>query len=390
MSADDERDRLTVLIAVVLGTLAVVVALLSLTPDPEKVRGFGIALVAGGLIPLVYWSPYRVQGFVPWASTAFLGVAVYGLATGDWIGWLLGLPAGVMYLALFTGLAIRTRGGLLATFAAGLVGIGLVVVGWTPLGWLGWGLFGLTGSLALFAWVRLLRPAVELTAEPLLWLMYKVRSAGPGLAKVPACGPCLVIANHSCWPDPLFLAKVLPRPVTPMMTARFYDLPVMRWLMRHVFRVIRVPEKPLKQSAPEIDDAIAALDRGECVVIFPEGYLRRSDDRLLRRFGRGVWHILRSRPNTPVFPCWIEGGWGSYMSYANGPPTKNKRPDVRRPIGVGVSGPVTVDPATLEDHLRTRVFLMNQVIDARKHLGLPDLPRVELPERDEEKDEEGG
>ncbi|HJZ57724.1 MAG TPA: lysophospholipid acyltransferase family protein, partial [Gemmataceae bacterium] len=237
---------------------------------------------------------------------------------------------------------------------------------------------------ALFAWLRLLRPAVELTAEPVLWVMDAIRSTGPGLEAVPASGPCLVIANHACWLDPLFLAKLLPRPVTPMMTSRFYDLPVLRWLMLRVFHTIRVPEKALKQDVPEeITQAVAALDRGECVVIFPEGYLRRTEDRPLRRFGRGVWQILKARPNTPVFTCWIEGGWGSYTSYRNGKPTKNKKPDFRRRIVVGMSAAVLVPADVLEEHLRTRLFLMNQVAAARTLLGLPELPRFDLPEREE-------
>jgi 1-acyl-sn-glycerol-3-phosphate acyltransferase len=165
-----------------------------------------------------------------------------------------------------------------------------------------------------------------------------------------------------------------------MMTSRFYDLPVMRRLMV-VFSVIRVPEKALKKDAPEIQEAIAALDRGECVVVFPEGYLRRTEDRPLRRFGQGVWQILKARPNTPVFAAWIEGGWGSYTSYANGPPTKNKKKDFRRPIGIGVSAAVTVPPDLLEEHIRTRLHLMNLVSEARKHLGLELLPPFALPEK---------
>src|SRR5262249_42895560 len=217
----------------------------------------------------------------------------------------------------------------------------------------------LPGSV-LFAWLRLFRPTFELACEPVLWVMYRVRAAGPGLAGFPVCGPCVVVANHACWLDPLFLAKVLPRAVTPMMTSKFYDVPVLRRLMRS-FGVIRVPEATYKQDPAEIREAVAALDRGECVVIFPEGFMRRREEKQLRRFGRGVWHILRERPGTPVFACWIEGGWGSYCSYYNGKPTKNKKPDCRRPIGVGVSAAVTVDPATLDSHLPTRLFLMNRV-----------------------------
>jgi 1-acyl-sn-glycerol-3-phosphate acyltransferase len=150
-----------------------------------------------------------------------------------------------------------------------------------------------------------------------------------------------------------------------------------------------VPEKALKKDAPEVQEAIAALDRGECVVIFPEGYLRRTEDRPLRRFGQGVWQILKARPNTPVFAAWIEGAWGSYTSYFNGPPTKNKKKDFRRPIGVGMSAAVTIPPEELDEHLRTRLHLMNLVSEARKHLGLEPLPRFELLAKADEPEDEG-
>ena len=87
---------------------------------------------------------------------------------------------------------------------------------------------------------------------------------------------------------------------------------------------------------------------------------------------------------TPVFACWIEGGWGSYFSFKGGPPTKNKRPDFRRPIRIGVVGPFTVDPAMLADHMATRTFLMRQVNAAREPLGLEPLPLAALPEGDKE------
>ena len=240
---------------------------------------------------------------------------------------------------------------------------------------------------ALLGWIFLFRPAVELCSEPVLWLLYRVRARGTGLKEVPVRGPCLVVANHACWFDPFFLAKVLPRPITPMMTSRFYDLPVARWLLRNVFPTIRVPEKALKKDVPdEIIEAIAALDRGECVVMFPEGMLRRSEEKALKRFGRGVWQILSARPETPVVCCWIEGNWGSYASYCNGPPTKNKRPDLRRPIGVAVESPIVIDPGLSKSHLATRLELMNRVAAARRHLGLPELPRFELPSLSEEDD----
>ena len=126
------------------------------------------------------------------------------------------------------------------------------------------------------------------------------------------------------------------------------------------------------------------LDRGACVVLFPEGYLRRKEEQPLRRFGRGVWKILADRPDTPVFACWIDGNWGSYFSYKGGPPTKNKRFDFRRRIRIGVTGPLKVDPAILADHMATRTFLMRQVAAAREPLGLEPLDLRMLPEGDKE------
>jgi 1-acyl-sn-glycerol-3-phosphate acyltransferase len=245
-------------------------------------------------------------------------------------------------------------------------------------------LIGVAAVAAVGAWLAFGRATLEGTVEPLLCTLYRIRMFGPDAERLPARGPCLVIANHAAWFDPLWLGQALPAPIVPMMTSKFYDLPVISWLMRHVIGTIRVPEAPYRREAPELKEAVAALDRGECVVLFPEGYLRRKQEQPLRRFGRGVWQILADRPQTPVFACWIDGGWGSYFSYMGGPPTRNKRMDFWRPIRIGVVGPFTVDPATMGDHMATRTFLMRQVNAARAPLGLGPLALAALPEGDKE------
>jgi 1-acyl-sn-glycerol-3-phosphate acyltransferase len=227
-------------------------------------------------------------------------------------------------------------------------------------------------AVAVLTWWLLLREVLEDIVEVLLWPLYRIRARGPGVDGFPLHGPLLVVANHAAWFDPLFLAKVLPRRLIPMMTSVFYDLPVLRWLML-VARAIRVQASTYRREAPELAQAIAALDRGECVVIFPEGAMRRREDQPLRLFGQGVWHLLKERPHTPVVVCWIEGNWGCYFSYFNGPPTRNKRMDFRRPIEIGVSSPMLVDAAILADQRGTRVHLMQCCLEARRHLGLQPL-----------------
>jgi 1-acyl-sn-glycerol-3-phosphate acyltransferase len=385
------RDRQTALVSSVLVCLALptIAVLVSDIPGDAATRRQPLVWLVGAaglgtVMPLLYWSPYRALGLVPLAALGWLGAVFVGVGTappGNWPGWAHGLPLG-----LIVGALVRERRGAeppkgdLWLIAAVLVGAavawGFVTAG-RPSVWAGFFVLAVAAVLTVRTWFQLFRPLFELAVEPVLWVLYHIRGHGPGLTVFPRTGPCLVIANHACWFDPLFLAKILPRPITPMMTARFYDLPVIRKLMV-AFGVIRVPEKAIKKETPEIHEAIAALDRGECLVVFPEGYLRRSEDRLLRRFGQGIWQILQARPATPVFACWIEGGWGSYTSYFNGRPTTNKRPDFRRRIQIGVSEAVTIPPEVLAEHLATRIDLMNRVIAARQLIGLPPLPAFEL------------
>jgi 1-acyl-sn-glycerol-3-phosphate acyltransferase len=353
----------------------------------EQVRrdpliGLVVGAVVGMILPFLYWSPYRSLGLIGYASTIWLATAIYGVVTGHWPGWCHGLLLGIIIGAITRG----RRGPepmvdtyILVTSVLGGAGIawGFIHYG-RPFTSAGFFVLGVVASVLVTAWMRLFRPTFEIGMEPLVWLLYKISGRGSGLKDFPRTGACIVLANHACWLDPLFLAKVIPRPITPMMTSRFYNLPVLRRLMI-VFGVIQVSEKAIKKETPEIQQAIDALDRGECLVIFPEGYLRRTEEQPLRRFGQGIWQVLQARPNTPLFACWIEGGWGSYTSYWNGAPTKNKKLDFRRRVVLGVL-PATIIPAeVLTDHMQTRYNLMNLVSAARLELGLAPLPTFELP-----------
>jgi len=229
------------------------------------------------------------------------------------------------------------------------------------------------GVGAAISWRVLFREVMEQVLEIVLWPLYRILSHGPGREQFPLRGPVLVVANHSAWMDPLWVAKVLPRRLIPMMTSVFYDLPVLRWLMVHVAQAIRVQASTYRREAPELEVAIADLDRGGCVVIFPEGAMRRRASLPLRKFGQGVWHILSERPQTPVVVCWIEGGWGSFFSYCNGQPTKNKRMDIRRRIDVAVGTARVLSPELLKDQRATRSYLMRECLQTRRYLGLEPL-----------------
>lgn len=376
--------------------------------------GFALTLAA------VAWltaTPYRQLGFVVIGSSAFaVGMGVLAITGAKGFvasfgvigGYLLGFLTAIRpQLVLQTGdqvsdavarvrrfqRAYTVTFGLLAVLpnilAAGVMfarGSGVVLPAEFP-AIAFWYAVVLSFALCVWCWLRFFRPCFELCVEPLFAVPYRVRKTGAGLKQFPPFGPCLVVANHACWFDPIFVAKVLPRPVTPIMTARFFNVWFLKPILKYVFRVIVVPETPLKRETPELEQAIAALDRGEVVVIFPEGYLRRKEEVPLRRFAQGVWRILHARPDTPVVACWVEGGWGSYFSYKNGPPTKSKPMDFRRPIAVAVSPPAPVPTEVLADQMATRVHLMNRVAGMRPELGLTPLPAFDVPNSAEHQEE---
>jgi 1-acyl-sn-glycerol-3-phosphate acyltransferase len=358
----------------------------------------GVAI--GSLLAFTQRHPRRSRGLVPAGLTGLAGALAWAAAIPDagWGVWLaVGLFGGLVHVPLAAvyrdrlppkaagvgvamlhlltlASAVSTAGALAALLRWHVTGIGAILCAAA----------GLAAVAALLAWRLWYRESLEQALEIAIWPIYRIRGRGPGLADCPRSGPILVVANHSSWFDPLWLAKLLPRRLTPMMTSVFFDLPVLHWLMTRVVHAIRVQASTYRREAPELKEAVAALDRGECVVMFPEGMLRRRADQPLRQFGQGVWHILAERPTTPVVVCWIEGGWGSYMSYAGGPPLVNKRPDWWRRIAIAVAAPEILAPELLTNDRVTRTHLMKACLAARRYLGLEpltaDVPALQADE----------
>jgi 1-acyl-sn-glycerol-3-phosphate acyltransferase len=358
--------------------------------DPVRVGGWAAAGVGlGAVLAGPQRHPRRALGLATLGATGlFAGLLVPALGGGlpPALCVLLGALWGLVNLSLTTaylgclphgargqGRVVRSLPGYALVLLVGLATFTLVVEWVPPVSGQARLPAAVAGALAAVGWWLHLREVLEQILEIVLWPFYGICGRGPGLQHFPLHGPVVVVANHSAWLDPMFLAKVLPRRLIPMMTSIYYDLPVIRWLMVHLAHAIRVQAATFRRDVPELRQAVAALDRGECLVIFPEGSMRRREERLLRQFGQGVWHILNERPQTPVVACWIEGGWRSFFSYWHGPPTKNKRFDFWRRVEVAVGMPQVLSVDVLCDQRATRKHLMQACLDARQYLGLEPL-----------------
>jgi 1-acyl-sn-glycerol-3-phosphate acyltransferase len=410
-----EPRRLVFLMAGFRGLLAALTGLLlaptlqaALGPigkiDLQELTRIGVWLgcgwILGSFVASVQGHPRRCVGLMIYGKGGFaIALSLAALGGGLSSGWclFLGLTAGVTNAPLAAGyqaeLPADARGNGMAFWSlatqasmAGLSALVFVLSDRDVLSpeLLRWLAAALAAAGAVLAARLFFREAVEQLLELLVWPLYRMRVRGPGLEQIPPHGPVLVIANHTAWMDPLWLGKVLPRRLIGMLTSNFYDLPGLHWVFEHGVTVIRVQKSAFRREAPELQRAIEELDRGECVMVFPEGAMRRKEEMPLKMFGQGVWHILQQRPTTPVLVCWIEGGWGSYFSYWHGPPTKNKRMDFRRRIDVAVAPPQVMDAALLANQRATRLYLMQACLETRRYLGLEPLKREH--ELEEEKD----
>jgi 1-acyl-sn-glycerol-3-phosphate acyltransferase len=357
---------------------------------------FAAGYLMGALLPIVQKYPMRQFGLLPWAAIfSCILLGIHWLAPGqEWPVYLLGGVLGLTHIPPRNFLLVaapafqrgRAMSLMVLSQAIGVL-LGATLLKFAaPVVW-----FVATLGLTALAIRFLFREMFEQLAEVILAPFYRIKGYGPGVDLWPLRGPVVVLANHSAWFDPIWLGKVIPLRMRPMMTARFYDLPGVRWLMVNVVHTIRVAESGFRREMPEVQTAIAGLAKGDTILIFPEGWLRRKEDHSLRRFGQGVYQMLKAHPQTPVVVCWIEGGWKSFASYFNGPPTKNKRMDFWRSIRIGISAPQVLSPELLADHKATRRHLMQACLQARTILGLPALPPpsfVTCGVEEEEKEEE--
>jgi 1-acyl-sn-glycerol-3-phosphate acyltransferase len=191
-----------------------------------------------------------------------------------------------------------------------------------------------------------------------------------GTGNVPKAGPGLVLSNHIAHFDPSFLMSRFPRVVHFMADKPLVDLPIFGRMLRwgHVFPIDRT-----KSDRGAIKTAIARLEAGNLVGIFPEGGIRHGATSALGgvEIPLGTASLWRMA-DVPVIPMVILGTdqlyvWRNYF----------RRPRVR--VFVRVGRPLPPDRQASREELRERIVAAwREIYEGMKrdhHIRPEELPQ---------------
>jgi 1-acyl-sn-glycerol-3-phosphate acyltransferase len=124
-------------------------------------------------------------------------------------------------------------------------------------------------------------------------------------APLPKTGPAILISNHTCSADGIFLLAGSKRVPSYLTALEHYDVhPFVRWVLDSMESV------PVARDGRDTVGALCALRRlreGRVVGIFPEGNLSGVAKNRLRSGKHGA-ALLALHTRAPVYPAYIHGG----------------------------------------------------------------------------------
>lgn len=131
--------------------------------------------------------------------------------------------------------------------------------------------------------------------------LYRVRVEG--LENVPAAGRGIVAANHISFLDSFFIPLVIPRRVTYLAKAEYWDSWRTRWFFDLVGQ-IPVHRKDSAKAQAALEAGLRVLGKDGLLGIYPEG--TRSPDGCLYRGKTGVARMA-AQAGSPIVPVGLVG-----------------------------------------------------------------------------------
>jgi 1-acyl-sn-glycerol-3-phosphate acyltransferase len=125
---------------------------------------------------------------------------------------------------------------------------------------------------------------------------------------LPDTDPFIIIANHSSHLDTISLLSLFRllrlRRIRPVAAADYFERNrFVSLLTRTLFNILPIARKNITAQNNPLAQMRDALQRGESLIIFPEG--TRGSGEEMGRFRPGIAHIIEEMPDVPVVPAYL-------------------------------------------------------------------------------------
>jgi 1-acyl-sn-glycerol-3-phosphate acyltransferase len=145
---------------------------------------------------------------------------------------------------------------------------------------------------------------------PIDGALFKIRWRHLDRMPAPDKGGVLIAINHVSQIDTVLMARLVwqtGRVPRFMIKAGVFGWPIVGYMMKGAGQI--PVYRGTADAAQSLRDAVTALERGEAIVIYPEGTTTKDPDNWPMQGKTGIARLVLLSPETPVVPV---GQWGAH------------------------------------------------------------------------------